>query len=115
MSKPNSVLAIVLAGCFLLVGCSTQSAGQSEGQSPNIGHEVSLAEAEAIYQANCVACHAVDLGGGVGPSLQKVGGILTRAQIAEQIVAGGSKMPAFRSRLTKEEVDALARWLATQK
>jgi cytochrome c551 len=48
-------------------------------------------------------------------NLQKVGGKLTRDQIAAKIQNGGNGMPAFKSTLKADQINALADWLAAKK
>jgi cytochrome c551 len=71
--------------------------------------------AQSVYKQNCVSCHGVDLAGGVGPSLQKVGARLTQQQIATTITNGRGGMPSFKDKLKPEEIDALANWLYSKK
>jgi Cytochrome c, mono- and diheme variants len=85
------------------------------GGNGNGGATVDTAQAESIYQNNCVGCHATDLAGGVGPSLQKVGAEMSADDIRTIIANGQNGMPAFKDRLANEDIDALAAWLATMK
>jgi cytochrome c551 len=71
--------------------------------------------AQTVFKQNCVVCHGVDLSGGVGPNLQKVGARLTQVQIAATITNGRNVMPAFKDKLKPEEIDALSKWLAAKK
>ncbi|WP_255570680.1 c-type cytochrome [Cohnella sp. CFH 77786] len=71
--------------------------------------------AEAVFKQNCIACHAADLHGGVGPNLQEVGSRLSADEIAARISAGGGGMTAFKGVLTDAEIHALADWLAAKK
>lgn len=72
-------------------------------------------KAEDVYKANCLACHGDQLQGIVGPNLQKIGSRLSKEQILKQITEGGSDMPSFGGALKKDEVEALAAWLAARK
>jgi cytochrome c551 len=69
----------------------------------------------ALFKQNCVTCHGVDLQGGFGPNLQKVGGRLTKEQIIKQIHDGGGDMPPFGTQLKAEEIQSLANWLSAKK
>jgi cytochrome c551 len=71
--------------------------------------------AQTVFKQNCVVCHGVDLSGGVGPNLQKVGARLTQEQIVTTITNGRNVMPAFKGKLKPEEIDALTKWLAAKK
>jgi cytochrome c551 len=82
----------------------------SPGASPS-----GSVDAQAIYKQNCIACHAADLRGGVGPNLQKVGARMSADQIAAKITAGGGGMTPFKGVLTDAQIHTLANWLSTQK
>ncbi|MGG1660021.1 c-type cytochrome [Brevibacillus sp. NRS-1366] len=68
-----------------------------------------------LYKKQCLSCHAADLGGLVGPSLQQVGTRLTEEQIMEKIRDGAKGMPSFEKLLSPEDLEALAQWLSTKK
>jgi menaquinol-cytochrome c reductase cytochrome b/c subunit len=71
-----------------------------------------------IVQAQCIGCHAADLGGqGNAPSLARVGDRLSKEELAEVITNGRNNgaMPEFGSKLSTEEIDQLATWLSKQK
>ncbi|MFD2330614.1 c-type cytochrome [Cohnella sp. GCM10020058] len=72
------------------------------------------ADTIALYRSNCISCHGGGLEGTMGPDsdLRSVGSRLTEAQIAAQITNGGQLMPAMNERLTVQEIDKLASWLA---
>lgn len=76
---------------------------------------VTTANAEAVYKKQCIACHAADLHGGVGPNLQDVGARMSADDIANKIAVGGGGMNAFKGVLTDDEIHALADWLSTKK
>lgn len=94
----------------------TQTPGTSApdtGAAP--GGTVNAEEAQSIYQSNCMACHATDLSGGMGPELKTVGSRLSQDDIAGIIANGQGRMPAFSGKLSDDQVNTLAAWLATQK
>lgn len=72
-----------------------------------------LVEGRVLYIANCVSCHGDDGGGGVGSKLNE-GRLFDRyPDPAEQyaVVAEGRRaMPAFESKLTAAELDAVVRY-----
>jgi cytochrome c551 len=72
------------------------------------------AEAESIYSANCIVCHAADLSGKSGPNLQHVGSNMSADELRNKIANGGGGMPAFKSSLTEEQINALTQWLVTK-
>jgi mono/diheme cytochrome c family protein len=71
--------------------------------------------AQALYKQNCISCHGVDLQGGVGPNLQKVGSKLTLEQTYKLLQNGKGMMPGFKTQLKDEEIANLSRWLAEKK
>ncbi|SFB53932.1 cytochrome c551 [Cohnella sp. OV330] len=71
--------------------------------------------AETIYKAQCIACHAADLSGGVGPNLTDVGARLSTDEISTRIHNGGGGMPAFKGTLTDDQINTLVNWLSTKK
>ena len=81
-----------------------------------------LAGARATYDSVCVRCHKENGEGGVAeledgkklrtPSFKK-GHALTHTdeEFARQIANGGDGMPAFKDRLSPEQIDALVRFV----
>ncbi|GIP32521.1 cytochrome c [Paenibacillus sp. J2TS4] len=102
------LLMLVAAGC----GKESEKAGQPAGLTVD---DTIIAQAEMLYEGNCMACHGVELEGTAGPSLLAIGEHRSTKQIAKQILQGSSRMPGFQSRLTEEEIQMLALWLASRK
>jgi mono/diheme cytochrome c family protein len=75
----------------------------------------SNAKAEALFKANCMACHGASLEGDYGPNLTKVGSRKTKEQIIAQITNGGENMPALGKKLDADAIETLAVWLAAKK
>jgi ubiquinol-cytochrome c reductase cytochrome b subunit len=93
----------------------------SGGRPPPISDEVKLAA--QTYAEHCVMCHRVSGDGGtVGPDLSLVGTrrdeAFIRAMIEDPVAATGDKeslMPDFESQLSREQITALARYLASRR
>jgi cytochrome c551 len=68
-------------------------------------------EAVDLYKQLCITCHASDLSGRVGPSLQTVGSQLTEEQLLAVIRDGSKGMPSYKSRLSQEELEVVVQWL----
>ena len=76
-------------------------------------------DVEKIYKTNCVLCHAAD-GSGSSPSGKALGAKdlrsdmvqkKTDAEIAELIMQGKGKMPAFGKKLKPEDVTKLVAYI----
>lgn len=108
------LLTAGLAAMLALAGCGGNNAangGNENGGAAN-GGEVAAADAESVYQANCVTCHGADL---TGQNLNTVGSRLSRDEIEDKIRKGGGGMIAFEKRLNDAEIDALTDWLVEKK
>ncbi|WP_246120325.1 c-type cytochrome [Cohnella terricola] len=101
-----------VAGLLLIAALS--GCGQASDARPSVSAE-DREQAESLYRANCIACHGAELQGIVGPDLRRAGSELSAAQIVGRIEKGGGGMPAFRTRLTEDEIQVLADWLAGHK
>jgi mono/diheme cytochrome c family protein len=79
-----------------------------------------LADARSTYKDNCARCHKDDGAGGMFeeqglkplkvPSLKSDHAVKrTDAQLANKIQTGGDGMPAFKTKLDQQKIDALVR------
>lgn len=93
-------------------GATTPAPGSAAG-----GATAGTVDAQAVFKQNCIACHGDNLEGKMGgnTNLQKVGSRRTRDQIAAQINNGGNGMMAFKGKLSDNEINSLADWLAAKK
>jgi cytochrome c551 len=96
-------------------GSPGASPGGSPAASPGASPTGGTADAQALYKQQCIACHAADMSGGVGPNLQHVGARMSAADIAGKISNGGGGMTAFKGVLTDAQIQALGNWLSSQK
>lgn len=87
-----------------------QGGGEESGGEGGGGEGAATADAEAIYESNCMSCHGSDLSGGAGPSLQTVGSKYSAEEIADIAVNGTGSMPPGMA--TQQEAEALGQWLA---
>lgn len=104
--------AVVLTVLLLLSAC-----GQKVDNTVLRSSITTPADGEAVtlYKKQCMSCHAIDLSGRVGPSLQEIGSRLTDEQLIIIIQEGVKGMPANKNRLEQVEIKALAKWLAKMK
>ncbi|WP_217594210.1 cytochrome c [Cohnella sp. GbtcB17] len=94
---------------------STTPPSSEAPASPDGTTTASGEDAETIYKAQCIACHAADLSGGVGPNLTNVGSRLSTDEISSRIHNGGGGMPAFKGTLSDDQINTLVNWLSAKK
>jgi mono/diheme cytochrome c family protein len=104
----NTVLVVLVTVGFALVAVACGGGG-GDIATPT---DPVLAEGQNVYRANCASCHGTKGGGGQGP---KLAGVVEAKWTLEQhmaIIAGGrgAGMPKFESRLTPEQIEAVARY-----
>ena len=74
-----------------------------------------------LVNRHCINCHKIDgVGGTDGPDLSKIGGKLDLDTIVKRItnpidVQSDAEMPEFGTKLSAEEIAAIARWLVVRK
>jgi cbb3-type cytochrome c oxidase subunit III len=76
---------------------------------------ISGTNGKKIFQQACASCHTLkDAGtsGTVGPNLDQLKPPFPVVQ--KQVTNGGAKMPAFKGRLTKQQIDAVAKYVASR-
>ena len=116
-----AVLGILAAGSRSLVAAATDPTPEQLAEhQPPAGFAASPEQGEAVYLANCAACHGVD-GDGDGPvrTLPDAGPLsgsvpsMSAAELSYRIANGvaGTAMPAFAASLTETERWHLVRYL----
>ncbi|QGQ96478.1 cytochrome c [Paenibacillus psychroresistens] len=125
MLKKSSLLSLGVMLTISMSACSkstpaptaslTNTPANSANEPTSSANVDSNLVAQTVFKQNCVSCHGVDLAGGFGPNLQKVGAHLNQQQIVTTITNGKGGMPAFKEKLKPEEIDALAIWLFSMK
>lgn len=98
---PIVVLWALLTPAPTATATATTSAVESDTVSAGAGAE--------IFAAHCSGCHGVEGEGGFGPRL--AGEVDVAAALVEQILEGGSGMPAFRNQLSDEQVAQVASYV----
>ena len=75
---------------------------------------VSGTNGKKIFQQKCASCHTLKGAGAtgtIGPNLDQ---LMPSFEVAQkQVTNGGGAMPAFKSQLTKAQIDAVARYVAS--
>jgi mono/diheme cytochrome c family protein len=85
--------------------------GSDESSSPASQHE---ATGEQVYAlAGCGDCHTLAAAGSkgtIGPNLDQLRP--SRGRVVDQVVQGGGGMPAFADKLSRDEIDVVAEYVA---
>ena len=85
------------------------------------GFPAGMETAATVYARFCVGCHVIDGEGGTdGPDLSHIGREHVRAYLRRLIadpesVNPDADMPGFRTRLSDQDLDAMATYLASRK
>ena len=110
--KAKMTISLILLILFVLPACGQGTNSQGMDVRTTAPED---ANAVALYKISCLSCHAADLSGRVGPSLQEIGSKLSQEQLSTIIHDGARGMPAFQKSLSNEEIDALTQWLSKNK
>lgn len=95
-----------------LISLSLAAAGCGSSSSTP---KPTVTDAPATYTQNCAACHGSGLEGRSAPALTKIGSKLTEDQIKSRILNGGGGMPRFKGKMSDDQVNQLASYLASKK
>ena len=90
----------------------TQAATAASTAAPGAAAAVTggVGNGKELFTANgCIACHAADLSGGIGPKLAgRTTADLTEDRIRSQVRNGGNGMPAFEKITDQQLADIIA-------
>ncbi|AMQ07515.1 MULTISPECIES: cytochrome c551 [Sporosarcina] len=108
-------LAIMLGAVLVLGACGGDKAKEEDKGTTGTGNETASVDVEKVVSTSCIACHGgnLELKGGVGPDLSKVGDHMSETEIHDVIINGRGSMPP--GLIKGEEADAVAKWLAEKK
>jgi cytochrome c6 len=77
------------------------------------------ADGAAIYKGKCAMCHGANGEGKPAMKTSDLGAAATQsktdAQLTEITAKGAGKMPAYEGKLSKEEIDAVVKFVRTLK
>jgi cytochrome c551 len=113
------LLYVLMLILFITAAACSNQEPENQEPTPGTNQEMIPAEhqeAAAIFQRQCISCHAADLSGRVGEqsNLQQVAARLSKEEMADVIKHGGQLMPA-QENLSDEEIELLVEWLSTKK
>jgi mono/diheme cytochrome c family protein len=111
-----AVVALVLAGCGGDDGGGggEETTATEQTTTTAAGAENAAAAGKAVFTSNCGGCHVLgDAGtnGQNGPSLDELRP--DKATVARQVTNGGGRMPAFKDRLSAEQIDQVATYVSS--
>jgi cytochrome c6 len=116
LAMPVSLWLTILAlGIGLIVGIDTGGGGTTSITTTTAGPAPSAAGAQVFASQGCGGCHTLktaNTSGTVGPNLDNTS--LTQEQIAATVTNGrpGTPMPSFKDKLTPQQIDAVAAYVA---
>jgi mono/diheme cytochrome c family protein len=91
--------------------------------APTLFADAAAADGAAVYKSKCAICHGADGKGqtGTGKSLKlrALGSpqvkAQTNAQLTKIVVDGKKKMPAYKTKLSAAEIEAVVKFIRTLK
>jgi mono/diheme cytochrome c family protein len=110
MNRLRALVLLVLLTGALLVACSSEDSPQLSGDQAD---DAQLVLGEQVYQDNCARCHGNAGGGGAGPKLAdgRVARNFPDPEDQAQVVRNGrGSMPAWKSKLSEEQIQAVVRY-----
>jgi len=116
-----SSVALYVAKCAGNANCGVTAAKPAapapapkpSGGKPS-GGTSATAVGKQIFTANCSSCHTLKDAGAtatVGPNLDQLKPAKDR--VAKQVTTGGAIMPSFKSKLTSDQIQAVATYVST--
>lgn len=107
-------MAGLLALALGLTACGGGGGAKNSGNDNATPADNQSAQAETIYKNQCLSCHGADLKGGYAPELRTVGERMDEEELFTVIKEGRGGMPAFKGRLSDDEIQALVDWMNAQ-
>jgi mono/diheme cytochrome c family protein len=118
------LLALLLCAIFIMTGCSktvsTDTANTTPAAKPTATPD-EFASTRVTFAKHCLECHGAQGEGGLKtvdnkklkvPNLSEGHALKhTDEDFAEQIMKGGDGMPAFKDKLSPEEINTLVRFV----
>lgn len=111
--RTTALLAASGAVAFA-AGCGDGNDSSTGGAAPTTPQIQASTGKEIFVKAGCVSCHTLaDAGGAgnIGPNLDEEKP--PRDEVVEKVTEGDGRMPSFKNRLTAEQIDTVADYIAS--
>ena len=106
----SKLLAVVFGAVLVLGAC-----GGDKAEKPSTGGgETASADAEAIVNKSCIACHGGNLEGASAPALNDIGARMSEDEI-HTIIEKGTTGGMPGGLIKGEDATAVAKWLSEKK
>jgi mono/diheme cytochrome c family protein len=92
---------IAVIGLLAIASCTKKSSPTAASKTDELAKEGS-----PIYAQNCSRCHGATGVEGRAPNLAK--NEFTKNELVDKITQGGGRMPAFSTKLSAKEIEAVA-------
>jgi quinohemoprotein ethanol dehydrogenase len=103
-------LTVGSAGGVLAADEANPASETTKSAEPAATPEKPKIDIRRLFATNCSWCHQ-DYGRKAADGPKLAGTTLTEEQVIEQISRGKSPMPGFRKTLSKEQIEALAKYI----
>jgi mono/diheme cytochrome c family protein len=107
-------LTVGSAGSALAAEEANPASENAKPAEPAAMPEKPKIDIRRLFATNCSWCHQ-DYGRKAADGPKLAGTTLTEEQVIEQISRGKSPMPGFRKTLSKEQIEALAKYIKSLK
>lgn len=109
-----AALLCALAFVVLLFANEPDKGGTTAAPTDEGAVEAAVIDGAAVFANRCASCHGRAGGGGLGPQLSKGRVVARFPDIADQVAVitnGRGGMPGFGTRLSAEEIEAVAEYV----
>lgn len=94
--------------CISIIGCTSNETQTSQPQEPTETSQDPLTNGRRLFMDNCSICHGSDGMAGISNAANLRTSKLDTAAVIQTITDGRATMPAFKSQLSKEQIEELA-------